>query len=253
MKLNKIPVLIPLLFTLTLSQVSRAQWVVTDPANLIQNVIQVSGQVTQIANEAAQIANQVHQINNQIEQLRRVANGDFSAIAGLAAQQNQELGDLITSTAAMQYSLSNVQAQINNTYPQGSAQWGNFDMNTVAVRRQQWDTLITQAGATAAKAQTSLNRIANRNTMISNLMAASDVEGGDVRQAQIGNQIDAAVAQSLNDLIAVQTTSNRLAMIQAQTAVAERELARERSRRSLDGYTNSGPTVVPLQTFPAIQ
>ena len=234
-------------------QTAQAQWVVTDPANLIQQIIKVGGQITQIANEGTQIANQVNQINHQLQQLRRLARGDFTAIAGFAAQQNADIADLLATATTMQYSLGSLQAEINAAYPQGAGQWGGFDMTTINARRQQWDALITEAGSTAARAQTSLGRIQTRNIALSNLMAAADVEDGDVRQMQISNQINGTLAQGMNELIAVQTTNNRLQMLEAQTDVAERELARERSRRNYAGFTDMGPAAVRLTALPEIQ
>lgn len=227
--------------------------VVFDPSNWAENVAQVSGQVTEIANQASALANQVSQINNQLQQLQRLASGDFSAIVGLAAEQNADLANLLTTAATLQYSLNTVQAQINAAFPQGAVQWGSYNMANLGAQRQQWDALITEAGSTAARAQTSLNRIQDRNQTLANLMTASDGAGGDVRQAQIGNQINGTLAQSMNDLIAVQTTTNRMATVQAQTAVAEREVAREQARRSLVNFTDMGPVVVPLNTFPNVQ
>lgn len=241
------------MLSLPMTQPAKAQFVVTDPLNLIQNIIQVLGQITQISNEISQIANQVNQIENQARQLALIGDGDFSAILASVAGQDSDVSTLFATAQTLRYSLENIQAQIDGEYPQGEAQWGAFNMDDINQRRQRWDAIVTEAGATAARAQTSLDRIHHRNDAISNLMSAAQASDGDVRQAQIGNQISGALVYGLNDLVAVETTANRLAMIQAQTEVAEREAAREQTRRRYEGYYDTGTASASLNAFPALQ
>ncbi len=242
-----------LVLTFSTLQPVHAQWVVTDPGNTIQNVIQVIGQITQILNEVSQIANQVSQIENQIRQLALIGEGDYSAILGYVAAQNDDIANLVANAQTLRYSLMSIQGEIDGTYPQGQAQWGTFDMGTIADTRQKWDDVVTEAGSTAARAQTSLDRIQNRNNTINNLMSASQASDGDVRQAQIGNQISGTLVHGINDLVAVETTANRLEMLRAQTEVAENEASREQTRRLYEGYDDPGPSGTALSIFPPLQ
>ncbi len=241
------------MFSLPMIPPAKAQLVVTDPPNTIQNIIQVIGQITQISNEVSQIANQVSQIENQIRQLALIGEGDFSVILGYVAEQNADISNLLATADTLRYSLASIQGEIDSEYPQGASQWGAFNLDEINEKREDWDQIVTKAGSGAARAQTSLGRIQARNTAINNLMSAAQASDGDVRQAQINNQINGTLVHGINDLVAVETTASRLAMIQAQTEVAEREAAREQTRRRYEDYHSAGTTSSALNAFPSLQ
>ncbi|MCP4288396.1 MAG: hypothetical protein GY792_28880 [Gammaproteobacteria bacterium] len=224
---------------------------VIDVANLSQTIIQVTNDITKISHQASQIANQVNQINNQVQMLRNIGPSQFSQLASVLGMQSTELGTILSSASEVQYSLSNIQSQIDNTFPQGG-DWSSFDMNTISARLQQWDNAVTAANSVAMRAQSSLNRVQSRNTQLQSLINQSRTENGQVRQLQLNAQINGQIAQALNDNAAVTATVARAQMLEQQRLVAERELGREQHNRAMNNFTDRGTPVSVLSGLPAV-
>ncbi len=71
---------------------AQAQWVVIDPANLMQSIMNVMSTVKQEMYQAEQLANQYLQLEYDLQQLKSMAEGEVSGIFGtvqtaLAAQR----------------------------------------------------------------------------------------------------------------------------------------------------------------------
>jgi len=224
---------------------------VFDAAALSQTIIQVSNEATMLANQAAQIANEVNQLQNQTAMLQSIGPSQFADLNNALATQSQQLAAVLSAASKVQYTLANVQAQINQTFPQ-AGDWAQFDMRTVGQRVQQWDNAISEANSVAMQAQTSLGGVQTRNTQIQGLMAQAQAESGQVRQLQINAQLNGQIAQALNDNAAVTATLARAQMMEQQRAVAARELAREQHRRAMTNFADRGAPATVLNRLPRI-
>lgn len=61
---------------------AQAQWVVIDPANLMQSIMNVMSTVKQEMTAAEQLANQYRQLEYDLRQLKQLASGDVSGLFG---------------------------------------------------------------------------------------------------------------------------------------------------------------------------
>ncbi len=224
---------------------------VIDGANLAQTVIQVMNDVRMLANQASQIANQVEQMKKQSQMLQNIGASQYMPLTNALNNQSVEINGILATASGIKYSLAQVQAEIDATFPQG-ADWDAFDMATLTQRLQQWDNVVSEANSLAMRAQTSLGRVSGRNDQLQRLMVESRGAEGQVRQLQINAQLNGQIAQALNDTLAVSATAARSQMLALQREVAARELARERHRRMMVGFTDRGAPVAVLNRLPPI-
>lgn len=89
-----------------LPQRADAQWVVIDPSNLAQNIMQVAHAIEQINNQRLQI-------ENQIRALRKLGTHNWREIQELF----QQLDLLMRQGQALGYSLANLDEQFRETFP----------------------------------------------------------------------------------------------------------------------------------------
>ena len=123
---------------------ARAQDLVLDPMNLIQNVLsalqniaEVAQQVEQLTNEASQLANQATQIANQIQQLEDMANqasqGGSPTWGQVQAWINR-LSDAAQIGDSLVYSMPNIASQLQAQFP------GYVSPTNWNTQYQQWST-----------------------------------------------------------------------------------------------------------------
>lgn len=61
---------------------AKAQWVVIDPANLMQSIMEVYSSIAQEMAQAEMLANQYQQLEYDLRQLKSLAEGDVSGLLG---------------------------------------------------------------------------------------------------------------------------------------------------------------------------
>lgn len=65
-----------------LSAPAHAQWVVIDPANLMQNIMNVYSTIKQEVTSASMLMNQYRQLEYDLMQLKKIGSGDVSGLLG---------------------------------------------------------------------------------------------------------------------------------------------------------------------------
>jgi P-type conjugative transfer protein TrbJ len=105
----------------------RAQELVLDPVNLVQNILsaiqniaEVAQQVEQITNEVTQIVNQATQIANQIQQLEDMANQASQLGSPTWGEVQSWINRLATAAEigdSLVYSMSNIAGRLQTEFP----------------------------------------------------------------------------------------------------------------------------------------
>jgi type IV secretion system protein TrbJ len=112
-----------------------AQWTVIDPSNLAQNI-------SQVARAVQQINNQRLQIQYQLQALQKLPTHNWRDIRYLV----QQLDILMQQGQALAYSLANLDAQFQQTFPGGQVASNNLVLS-VSQRVQAQRTLGTMRAA----------------------------------------------------------------------------------------------------------
>jgi P-type conjugative transfer protein TrbJ len=122
---------------------TRAQMVVLDPVNLIENIISAIQNIYAVAQQVEQLSNEATQISNQVQQLRDMAN-QASTIGSPEWGQVQSAIAALTNAVhigeSIAYDLPNLQAQFQTQFPgyvaptdwnQQSKQWSRSTLDTL--------------------------------------------------------------------------------------------------------------------------
>lgn len=178
---------IPMLFTISLT--AKAQWVVVDPTNLIQNTITSIQAVMTEINTAASYAEHV---KTTIELAKSTASMDgLGSLAGLSqeydlyrnlVENGQRMDNLMNQSLQL---TKNIQAQFGAS----DVSWETFMHNRSANEQDQADTLAQQYGYINRSLQDTADR---RKQLLNSLQSAT---GQTSATQAVGAQIDVLIGQ----------------------------------------------------------
>ena len=233
---------LPLSFSPVLVAPAAAQWIVYDPTNYVQNVLQAARALEQINNQITSLQNEAQMLINQA---RNLASLPYSSLQRLQ-QSVQRTQQLLGQAQNIAFDVQQIDRAFQTTY--GSASLSASDQQLVADARTRWqntvgglqDAMRVQAGVVG-------NIDTNRMEM-SALVGQSQGATGALQATQAGNQILALQAQQLADLTAVVAADGRArALVDAERAAAA-EQGREQRRRFLtpgSGYQPGNARMFP--------
>lgn len=206
----------PLSMSPLLTAPASAQWIVYDPTNYVQNVLQAARALQQINNQITSLANETQMLVNQAKNLASLPTSVLSQIQSNVAKTQA----LLTQAQNISYSVSQIESAFSGTY--GSVSSSATTASLISTAQTRWqnsvaafeDSLKVQAGA--------VGNIDTNSSSMSSLVSASQSATGALQAAQAGNQILALQSQQLSDLIAVLAAKGRAdALEQARQATAE--------------------------------
>lgn len=202
-------------------------WIVFDPTNYAQNVLQAARALEQINNQITSLQNQAQMLINQA---RNLAGLPFSALQQI--QQNvQRTQQLLGQAQNIAFNVKQIDQVFQQQY--GNVSMSATDQQLVADARTRWqntvgglqDAMRVQAGVVG-------NIDANR-TQMTELVGQSQNATGALQATQAGNQILALQSQQLSDLVALISANGRAgALTEAERAAAAAQ-GREQRRRFL--------------------
>jgi P-type conjugative transfer protein TrbJ len=218
---------LPLSFSPVLVAPAAAQWIVYDPTNYVQNVLQAARALEQINNQITSLQNESQMLMNQA---RNLASLPYSSLQRLQ-QSVQRTQQLLGQAQNIAFDVQQIDRAFQTTY--GSASLSASDQQLVADARTRWqntvgglqDAMRVQAGAVG-------NIDTNRMEM-SALVGQSQGATGALQATQAGNQILALQAQQLADLTAVVAADGRARALADAERAAAAEQGREQRRRFL--------------------
>jgi len=210
-----------------------AAWIVYDPTNYAQNILQAARALEQINHQITSLQNEAQMLINQA---RNLASLPYSALQQL--QQNvQRTQQLLSQAQSIAFDVGQIDQAFQQKY--GNISLSSTDAQLVADARSRWqntvgglqDAMRVQAGVVG-------NIDTNRAQMIE-LVGRSQSATGALQATQAGNQLLALQSQQLSDLIALMSANGRSeALLEAErvTAAEQGRIQRERFLTPGAGY-----------------
>ena len=222
--------------TLGITVPVRAQSIVFDPNNYVQNVLTAARALQQINNQITSLQNQAQMLINQAKNL---ANLPYSSLQQLQSSI-QRTQQLLTQAQRIAYDVQQIDRAFSTNYAPASGSQSSQVM--IANAQSRWqnsvaalqDTLRVQAGVVG---NLDTNRI-----QTSALVTSSQGASGALQATQAGNQILALQAQQLADLTATVAAQGRAQSLEAAQRASAQDQGREQLRRFLtpgQGYQSS--------------
>lgn len=215
---------------------SKAQWIVFDPNNYVQNVLTAARELQQINNQITSLQNEAQMLINQAKNLASLPYSSLQQLQN-SIQRTQQL---LNQAHRIAYDVQQIDRAFATTYaPATSSQ---SDSRLFAGAQSRWqnsvaafqDALRVQAGVVG---NLDTNRI-----QTSALVSSSQGASGALQATQAGNQILALQAQQLADLTAAVAAQGRAQSLESARRAAAQDQAREQLRRFLtsgQGYQSS--------------
>jgi P-type conjugative transfer protein TrbJ len=234
---------LPLSFLPILVAPAAAQWIVYDPTNYAQNVLQAARALQQINNQITSLQNEAQMLINQA---RNLASLPYSSLQRLQ-QSVQRTQQLLGQAQNIAFDVQQVDRAFQTTY--GNASLSASDQQLIADARTRWqntvgglqDAMRVQAGV--------VGNIDTNRTEMSALVGQSQGATGALQATQAGNQILALQAEQLADLTAVVAADGRARAL----ADAERASAAEQGRVQRRRFLTPGAGYQPgnARMFPS--
>ena len=215
---------------------ARAQWIVFDPNNYVQNVLTAARALQQINNQITSLQNQAQMLINQAKNL---ASLPYSSLQQLQSSI-QRTQQLLAQAQRIAYDVQQIDRAFSTSYAPATRQPVSQVLITNAQSRWQnsvaalQDALRVQAGVVG---NLDTNRI-----QTSALVTSSQGASGALQATQAGNQILALQAQQLADLTAAVAAQGWAQNLEAAQRAAAQDQGREQLRRFLtpgQGYQSS--------------
>jgi conjugal transfer/entry exclusion protein len=197
---------------------ARAQWVVVDPANLVQTTVTALRSLQQIENQVQQLTNEALMLENEAKNLKSLNFSSLSQLQATLATTNQ----LIAQAQGIGFTLSRAQQLFSQFYP------ANYGITTSQIRM----------------ASDALQRLTNSQSA---LVSQSQSAGGALQASQATNQLLALqVRQALQEQQLRVTQDRATALEQARAVAAE---VRARTVRLQFNAQGTNYTPQPVQFY----
>jgi P-type conjugative transfer protein TrbJ len=226
---------------LAASSSARAQIPVTDVGNLTQNTTTATQAVLMVEKMVTELERLQTQINNQVQMLKSIDPTTFSGLRTLLSQGQFTYGQLQGDLASIGYNVNAVNSSFDRMFPRKQSQWRNVRYSDFNNYYDSWNGEVTTASMAAVRAQSAISNLDANNRAIANILSQSNNSStGQVRQLQLVNQQLALIHAELASVVQNLATTGRVLTQWSAGAVGEQMMARERSRRRLEGYTDRG-------------
>lgn len=213
--------------TLCVTAPARAQWIVFDPNNYVQNVLTAARELQQISNQITSLQNEAQMLINQA---RNLASLPYSSLQQLQASI-QRTQQLLAQAQRIAYDIQQIDRAFSTSYAPASGSQSSQVLITNAQSRWQnsvaalQDALRVQAGV--------VGNLDTNRVQTSALVMSSQGASGALQATQAGNQILALQAQQLADLTATVVAQGRAQSLEAAQRTAAQDQGREQLRRFL--------------------
>lgn len=199
---------------------ARAQWVVIDPANLAQSVMQVTHMISQI--------------NNQIEQIRQ----QTQMLKGLGLDLSPELSasirgarDLLRQAEGLRQNAETIAGDLRELYPEDTA---DFDIDRLLGQSDRWlaESRNSVEALMAVSASASSNGLGEADAAMRRALEASASAEGQTSAEQATAQAIGVLSAQVAQLQALQAAQARALATERLERIAREERARELRRRA---------------------
>jgi P-type conjugative transfer protein TrbJ len=230
---------------------ARAQIPVTDAANLAQNITTAAKTAQTVINTYQQIQQLNTQIQNQLQMLKSIDPTSFAGLQALLSQGQFTYAMLQGDLSSIGYNIAAVNRGFDSMFPKSQSQWRNAQYSDFGNYYDRWNAEVTTASKAAVRAQSTISTIDADNRAMADILRQSNSSStGQVRLLQLINQQLALIHKDLGAVVQNLATTGRVLTNWSSGAVGEQMMARERSRRRIDGYTNRGRPPRVLNRLP---
>jgi len=219
-----------------------AQWIVYDPTNYVQNVLQAARALEQINNQITSLQNEAQMLINQA---RNLASLPYSSLQRLQ-QSIQRTQQFLGQAQNIAFDIQQIDQAFQTTY--GSASLSASDQQLIADARTRWQNTVGGLQDAMRVQATVVGNLDTSRAEMSALIGQSQGATGALQAAQAGNQILALQAQQLADLTAVVAADGRARALAEAERAAAAEQGREQRRRFLtpgSGYQPGNASMFP--------
>jgi type IV secretion system protein TrbJ len=219
----------------------RADLIVFDPNNYVQNVLTAARELQQVNNEIQSLENQATMLINQAKNL---ASLPYSSLAQLQASI-QRTQQLLTQAQRIAYDVTTIDQAFTRVYPQ-SYSGSTSSQQLIADAQTRWknslagfqDAMRVQAGA--------VQNLDSTKSQIDALISSSQSASGALQAAQSGNQLVALQTKQLADLTAIMAAIARAQSLEGARTVASQEQAQQQLSRFLNYGQGYQPQTVQM-------
>ena len=220
---------------------ARAQFVVIDPANLLQTTIIAIRALTQIQNQIQQLANEAVMLQNEAKNLEGLNFSDLNRLLTTLAATNR----LIGQTQGLTFNLLQAEQAFAATYPRA---YPNSVTNAQMAQDAQvrWSNSLEALRTSINVQSQAQSNFASDQQTLTDLVNQSQSAVGALQATQATNQLLALHARQMIAEQQLRITQDRAIALETARAVAAQERAREvRLQFNADGvpYTPSGAFV----------
>lgn len=219
---------IPVALSPAFAPPASAQWIVYDPTNYGQNVLQAARALQQINNQISSLQNEAQMLINQARNLTSLPHSSLQQLQQSVWRTQQ----LLNRAQNIAYDVAAIDQAFQTSY--GDAPVSASDQDLIDRARTRWrytvgglqDAMRVQAGV--------VGNIDTNRTETTALVGKSQGATGALQAAQAGNQLLALQAQQLADLTAVVAANGRSQALAEAERTAAAEQGREQRRRFLE-------------------
>lgn len=220
---------------------AHAQWVVTDPGNLVQNVLTAARSLLQVKNQVEQLKHEAQSLQNEARNLRAL---DYNSLGDL--RRALEATDrLIAEAEGLGFEVSRVEQQFKTLYPD------TYDPNLPGSRlltdaREHWRNSL-EALRTAVRVQAQVQEnFRTDESVLGDLVARSQGAAGALEATQAGNQLLALSIRQQLQAQQLAISEGRAVAAESARTVAAAERARAVRVKFLGDGTRYTPAAVEM-------
>jgi P-type conjugative transfer protein TrbJ len=218
---------VPITLSPAFAPPASAQWIVYDPTNYAQNVLQAARALEQINNQITSLQNEAQMLVNQARNLTSLPHSSLQQLQQSVWRTQQ----LLNRAQNIAYDVAAIDQAFQTTY--GDTPITSSDQQLIDAARTRWrytvgglqDAMRVQAGV--------VGNIETNRTASAALVGESQGATGALQAAQAGNQLLALQAQQLADLTAVVAANGRSRALTGAERAAAAEQGRQQRQRFL--------------------
>ncbi len=201
---------------------AQAQWVVIDPANLVQNILTAARALQQINNQIQQLQNEAQMLTNQAKNLTSLPFSALNQLQSALSATNQ----LLQQAQGLSLNLTQMETQFAQLYP--AAYTAATPANQMVLdASQHWQNAL-EALRTATEVQSqSVQNFASDEQTLSALVNRSQSAVGALQATQATNQLLALRARQAIQAQQLQLTQDRAVALEQARQVAVHARATE--------------------------
>ncbi|WP_368565960.1 P-type conjugative transfer protein TrbJ [Pseudoxanthomonas sp. UTMC 1351] len=210
----------------------RAQMAVFDPANFQQNLLTATRTLEQVHQQVQQLQNEAQMLANQARNLQPLDLDSLTRLRAALARTEQ----LLDEARDLSFDVTQAQREFARLYPERYS--GEVTSGQLQADAQERWTGSLEALRTAIRLQAQVvENVADDETVLTDLVGASQSAAGALQAAQATNQLLALQAKQLIQAQQLHAAHGRATALEQARTVAAEERARELRRRFMTSRT----------------